>query len=139
MSQLNESPIITIERRKAVTIIISAIIVAIALGGGLTKVGSGFAARSANGIIVTGSAKVSAVADNVVWTLTVQAWTPKVAEAITKVGADVGTSVGAEGVVSVGAKVGAEVVVSVGAKVGAFVGIGVGELVGGGATTQIFD
>ena len=90
MSQLNESPIITIERRKAVTIIISAIIVAIALGGGLTKVGSGFAARSANGITVTGSAKVSAVADNVVWTLTVQASTPKVAEAITKVGADVG-------------------------------------------------
>lgn len=53
MSQLNESPIITIERRKAVTIIVSAIIIAIALGGGLTKVGSGFAARSNSGITVT--------------------------------------------------------------------------------------
>jgi uncharacterized protein len=89
MSQLNESPIITIERRKAVTIIVSAIIIAIALGGGLTKVGSGFAARSNSGITVTGSAKVSATADNAVWTLNVQASTPKVGDAITKVGADV--------------------------------------------------
>ena len=89
MSQLNESPIITIERRKAVTIIISAIIIAIALGGGLTKVGSGFAARNNSGITVTGSAKVSATADNAVWTLNVQASTPKVGDAISKVGADV--------------------------------------------------
>lgn len=89
MSRLNESPIITIERRKAVTIIISSVIVAIALGGGLTKVGSGFAARSASGITVTGSAKVAAVADNAVWTLTVQASTQQVAQAITKVGSDV--------------------------------------------------
>jgi len=89
MSQLNESPIITIERRKAITIIISSVIVAIALGGGLTKVGAGFAARSNSGITVTGSAKVSATADNAVWTLNVQASTPRVADAIAKVGADV--------------------------------------------------
>jgi hypothetical protein len=43
MSQLHESPIITVERRKAVTIIISAIILSLALGIGLMKVGSGFA------------------------------------------------------------------------------------------------
>ena len=89
MSQLPESPIITIERRKAVTIIVSAVILAIALGGGLTKVGSGFAARSANGITVTGSAKVAAVADNAVWTLSVALSAPKVADAVTRVGAGV--------------------------------------------------
>ncbi len=89
MSQLNESPIITIERRKAVTIIISSVIISLALAGGLMKVGSGFAARSANGITVTGSAKVSAVADNAVWTLNVQASMSKVGPAIAKVGSDV--------------------------------------------------
>jgi hypothetical protein len=89
MSQLPESPIITIERRKAVTVIVAAVILAIALGGGLTKVGSGFAARSANGITVTGSAKVAAVADNAVWTLSVALSAPKVADAVTRVGAGV--------------------------------------------------
>jgi hypothetical protein len=53
MSQLNESPIITVERRKAVTIIIAAVILSIALGGGLMQVGSGFASRSSDGITVT--------------------------------------------------------------------------------------
>ncbi|CAB4672687.1 MAG: DUF541 domain-containing protein [Actinobacteria bacterium] len=89
MSQLNESPIITIERRKAVTIIVSAVILAVALGGGLTKVGSGFAARSASGITVTGFAKVAATADNAVWTLSVQSSSSSVSTAIAKVGADV--------------------------------------------------
>ena len=60
MSQLNESPIITVERRKAVTIIIASVIVALALGVGLTKVGTGFATRAGNGITVTGSAKTTA-------------------------------------------------------------------------------
>ncbi|MEI9907031.1 MAG: SIMPL domain-containing protein [Actinomycetota bacterium] len=86
MSELKESPIITIERRKAVTIIVSSIIVAIALAGGLMKVGSGFAARSTEGITVTGSAKVAATADNAVWTLNVQESYPNVADAVTRVG-----------------------------------------------------
>lgn len=89
MSELKESPIITIERRKAVTIIISAVIVSIALGGGLIKVGAGFAARNIDGITVTGSAKVSATADNAVWTLSVQGSSSKVADAVTQVGASV--------------------------------------------------
>jgi len=42
MTQLNESPIITVERRKAVTIIIAAVIMSLAIGGGLMQVGSGF-------------------------------------------------------------------------------------------------
>lgn len=86
MSEQNESPIITIERRKAVTIIVSAIIVSLALAGGLMKVGSGFAARSTEGITVTGSAKVSAVADNAVWTLNVQNSSAQVSDAVVRVG-----------------------------------------------------
>lgn len=86
MSDLKESPIITIERRKAITIIISAIILAVALGGGLMKVGSGFAARTTDGITVTGSAKTSATADNAVWTLSVQENSAKVADAVSRVG-----------------------------------------------------
>jgi len=89
MNQLHESPIITVERRKAVTIIISAVIVALALGVGLTKVGSGFASRSSDGITVTGSAKTSATADNAVWTLSVSLSSPAVGTAVKKVDADV--------------------------------------------------
>ena len=89
MSQLNESPIITVERRKAVTIIVSSVIIALALGVGLTKVGTGFATRAGNGITVTGSAKTTANADNVVWTLSVNLSSPTVAAAIKKVDSDV--------------------------------------------------
>ena len=89
MSQLNESPIITVERRKAVTIIIAAIILSIALGGGLMKVGSGFASRSSDGITVTGSAKISATADNAVWVLNVNLSAPAVSTAVKKVDSDV--------------------------------------------------
>jgi hypothetical protein len=89
MSQLNESPIVTVERRKAVTIIVSAVIIALALGVGLTQVGTGFATRAGNGITVTGSAKTSAVADNAVWTLSVSLSSPTVGAAVKKVDADV--------------------------------------------------
>ena len=89
MSQLHESPIITVERRKAITIIISAVLVSLALGIGLMKVGSGFASRSSDGITVTGSAKTSATADNVVWTLSVSLSSPAVGTAVKKVDADV--------------------------------------------------
>lgn len=89
MSQLNESPIIIVERRKAVTIIVSAVILALALGVGLTQVGTGFATRAGNGITVTGSAKTSAVADNAVWTLSVSLSSPTVGAAVKKVDSDV--------------------------------------------------
>ena len=89
MSQLHESPIITVERRKAVTIIISAVILSLALGIGLMKVGSGFASRSSDGITVTGSAKTSATADNAVWTLSVSLSSPSVGTAVKKVDSDV--------------------------------------------------
>ena len=85
----SNSPIIQIERRKAVAIIAAAAILASSLGIGLAKVGSGFASRNSNGITVTGSAKTSATADNVVWTLNVSLSRPTVAEAVTKVGSDV--------------------------------------------------
>jgi hypothetical protein len=89
MTQLNESPIITVERRKAVTIIVAAVIMSLAIGGGLMQVGSGFASRSSDGITVTGSAKTSATADNAVWVLNVSLSSPTVATAVKKVDADV--------------------------------------------------
>ena len=61
-----------IEKRKAATILIAAVIISLSLGVGLTKVGSGFASRSSDGIVVIGSAKVEAKADKVVWTLSIQ-------------------------------------------------------------------
>ena len=89
MTQLNESPIITVERRKAVTIIIAAVIMSLAIGGGLMQVGSGFASRSSDGITVTGSAKTTATADNAVWVLNLSLSFPTVATAVNKVDADV--------------------------------------------------
>jgi hypothetical protein len=84
-----QAPMTSVERRQSILYIGIAVILAIALGGGLVKVGAGFAARNANGITVTGSAKTSATADNVVWTLNVSLTRPTVAEAVTKVGNDV--------------------------------------------------
>lgn len=84
-----QSPMESKERRRFILAISVAVIIATALGGGLAKVGSGFAARNTNGITVTGSAKTSATADNVVWTLNVSIVRTSVAEAVTKVGSDV--------------------------------------------------
>jgi len=86
-----QSPMESKERRRFILAISVAVIIATALGGGLAKVGSGFAARNTNGITVTGSAKTSATADNVVWTLNVSLVRTSVAEAVTKVGSDVTT------------------------------------------------
>ena len=84
-----QTPMTSQERRRSILYIAIALIIAIALGGGLVKVGAGFADRSANGITVTGSAKTSATADNVVWTLNVSLTRQTVSEAVTKVGSDV--------------------------------------------------
>jgi len=84
-----QTPMTSTERRRSILYIAIALILAIALGGGLVKVGAGFAARNANGITVTGSAKTSATADNVVWTLNVSLTRQTVSEAVTKVGNDV--------------------------------------------------
>ena len=85
----SQAPMTSVERRRSILYIAIALILAIAVGGGLVKVGAGFAARSANGITVTGSAKTSATADNVVWTLNVSLARQTVSEAVTKVGNDV--------------------------------------------------
>ena len=84
-----QTPMTSQERRRSILYISIALILAIALGGGLVKVGAGFADRSANGITVTGSAKTSATADNVVWTLNVSLTRQTVSDAVTKVGSDV--------------------------------------------------
>ncbi len=85
----SQAPMTSVERRRYILYIAIAAILATALGGGLFKVGEGFASRTTNGITVTGSAKTSATADNVVWTLNVSLTRPTVAEAVARVGADV--------------------------------------------------
>jgi hypothetical protein len=65
-----------------------ALILALALAIGLNQVGSGFAARSSSGIVVTGSARVGAVADNVVWNLNVGSVSPTLAAAVKSVDED---------------------------------------------------
>jgi len=77
------------EKSRSITVIAASLIMALAVGGGLVKVGAGFAARNDNGITVTGSAKTSATADNAVWTLNVALSSQLVADAVRKVGADV--------------------------------------------------
>jgi hypothetical protein len=77
------------EKSRSITVIAASLIMALAVGGGLVKVGAGFAARTDNGITVTGSAKTSATADNVAWTLNVALSSQLVADAVRKVGADV--------------------------------------------------
>ena len=59
-------------RARSVTTIIAAVILAGGLGYGMSLVGNGLSAKAGNSITVTGSAKTSATADNVVWTLNVQ-------------------------------------------------------------------
>ena len=77
------------EKSRSITVIAASLIMALAVGGGLVKVGAGFAARTDNGITVTGSAKTTATADNAVWTLNVALSSQLVADAVRKVGADV--------------------------------------------------
>ena len=77
------------EKSRSITVIAASLIMALAVGGGLVRVGAGFAARTDNGITVTGSAKTSATADNVAWTLNVALSSQLVADAVKKVGSDV--------------------------------------------------
>jgi hypothetical protein len=86
---MNMSTFNTGEKSRSITVIAASLIMALAVGGGLVKVGAGFAARTDNGITVTGSAKTTATADNVVWTLNVALSSQLVADAVRKVGADV--------------------------------------------------
>ena len=72
-------------REKSIVLVIAAVIVAAALGLGLNQVGSGFAARSNEGITVTGSARVEAKSDKVVWTLNAEFVSPTQSVAVTRV------------------------------------------------------
>lgn len=75
--------------RSVLTLTIPATILAAALALGLNQVGSGFASRNETGISVTGSARVSATADNAVWTLNVNAVSPTLSAAVKSVNEDV--------------------------------------------------
>jgi len=72
-------------REKSIVLVIAAAIVALALGLGLNQVGSGFAARTSEGITVTGSARVEAKADKVVWNLNAEFVSPTQSVAVTRV------------------------------------------------------
>ena len=85
----SQAPMTSVERRQSILYIAIALILAVALGGGLVKVVAGFASRNANGITMTGSAKTTATADNAVWTLNISLTRPTVADAVTRVGSDV--------------------------------------------------
>jgi len=73
-------------REKSISLIIAALVVALAMGLGLNQVGSGFASRSNEGITVTGSARVEARADKAVWPLNAEYVAPTQSVAVSKVG-----------------------------------------------------
>jgi hypothetical protein len=73
------------EKQKSISLIVAAAIIAVAMGLGLNQVGSGFAARSNEGISVTGSARVSATADRAVWSLNAEQIAPTLSESVRKV------------------------------------------------------
>ncbi|MEY3149684.1 MAG: hypothetical protein RL029_958 [Actinomycetota bacterium] len=73
------------EKQKSISLIVAAAIIALAMGLGLNQVGSGFAARSNEGISVTGSARVTATADRAVWSLNAEQIAPTLSESVRKV------------------------------------------------------
>ena len=73
------------EKQKSISLIISAAVIAIAMGLGLNQVGSGFASRSTEGISVTGSARISVSADKAVWTLNAEQVAPTITDSVRKV------------------------------------------------------
>ncbi len=66
-------------------LVLGSIFIAIGLISGGSLIGAGLAAKAGNAITVTGSAKTSAVADNVVWNLTVSESGQSAASAVKKV------------------------------------------------------
>ena len=69
-------------KSRQVVLVSSALILSLGIGFAGSLMGSGFAARTGNAITVTGSAKASATADNVVWSLMAQESSPAVATAV---------------------------------------------------------
>lgn len=72
-------------RLKSISLIVAAAVIAIAMGLGLHQVGQGFASRSSQGISVTGSARVQATADKVVWPLNAEQSAPTQSVAVNKI------------------------------------------------------
>ena len=65
---------------------ISALLIAVAMGAGLYQVGRGMASRGdTSGLTITGSANVNVSADRAVWTSTVTEMAPTASAAVTKV------------------------------------------------------
>ena len=73
------------EKQRSLSLIVSAAILAVAMGLGLNQVGSGFESRSGEGISVTGSARVNVSADKAVWTLNAEQVAPTISESVKRV------------------------------------------------------
>ena len=73
------------EKQRSISLIVSAAVIAIAMGLGLNQVGSGFASRSSEGISVTGSARINVSADKAVWTLNAEQVAPTISDSVRKV------------------------------------------------------
>lgn len=73
------------EKQRSISLIVSAAVIAIAMGLGLNQVGSGFASRSGEGISVTGSARINVSADKAVWTLNAEQVAPTISDSVRKV------------------------------------------------------
>ena len=73
------------ENQRSISLIISAAVIAIAMGLGLNQVGSGFASRSSEGISVTGSARINITSDKAVWTLNAEQVAPTISDSVRKV------------------------------------------------------
>jgi hypothetical protein len=59
-------------KRDSITSLIGALALSLAIYFGLVQVGSGISQRNSDGITMTGSARLEAVADKATWTITVQ-------------------------------------------------------------------
>ena len=73
---------------RAITVIVSAVVLAAGVGFGGALIGSGFSSRTGNAITVTGIARTSATADSVVWNLNSGESAATASAAIAKVNTD---------------------------------------------------
>lgn len=72
-------------KSEGIGFIVGALVLALALFFGLVQVGEGISQRNSDGITMTGSARIEAVADKATWTITVQEVAAKPSEGIGRV------------------------------------------------------
>jgi len=70
--------------RSGATIVVAALLLALGGGGGLFTVAQALASRAADGVTVTGSARIAVSADRVTWTINASEQAPDVATAVAR-------------------------------------------------------